>query len=199
VTVIYTLVQVVINGTLANPTATERPLAESARHVFGNGAAAAIACGALVSIYGYLGANMLHTPRLTFAVAEHGDFPRFFAAVHPKFRTPHVSIIVYTILLLTFTIVGNFRWNITLSAVARLLTYASFAVALLVLRKKHPEADAFRLRGGLLFAILTLAFCVVLFMQTPLSNLSVVIGVTAIAALNWVLVRNNDASPHAGC
>jgi len=194
VTVIYTLVQVVINGTLANPTATDRPLAESARHIFGNGAATAIACGALMSIYGYLGANMLHTPRLTFALAECGDFPRFFAAVHPRFRTPHVSIIVYTILLLTFTIVGNFRWNITLSAVARLLTYASFAVALLVLRKTRPEADAFRLRGGPLIAILTLAFCVVLFMQTPLSNLSVVIGVIAIAAVNWLLVRNNNAS-----
>lgn len=194
VTVIYTLVQVVINGTLANPSATERPLAESARHIFGNGAAAAIACGALVSIYGYLGANMLHTPRLTFALAECGDFPRFFAAVHPRFFTPHVSIIVYTILLLTFTVVGNFRWNITLSAVARLLTYASFAVALLVLRKKHPKADAFRLRGGPLIAILTLSFCVVLFMQTPLSNLSVVIGVIAIAALNWLLVRNNNVS-----
>jgi len=194
VTVIYTLVQVVINGTLANPSATERPLAESARHIFGNGAAAAIACGALVSIYGYLGANMLHTPRLTFALAECGDFPRFFAAVHPRFFTPHVSIIVYTILLLTFTVVGNFRWNITLSAVARLLTYASFAVALLVLRKKHPKADAFRLHGGPLIAILTLSFCVVLFMQTPLSNLSVVIGVIAIAALNWLLVRNNNVS-----
>ncbi|HWZ25583.1 MAG TPA: amino acid permease [Verrucomicrobiae bacterium] len=194
VTVIYTLVQVVINGTLANPSATERPLAESARHLFGNGAAAAIACGALVSIYGYLGANMLHTPRLTFALAECGDFPRFFAAVHPRFFTPHVSIIVYTILLLTFTVVGNFRWNITLSAVARLLTYASFAVALLVLRKKHPKADAFRLHGGPLIAILTLSFCVVLFMQTPLSNLSVVIGVIAIAALNWLLVRNNNVS-----
>ena len=194
VTVIYTLVQVVINGTLANPSATERPLAESARHLFGNGAAAAIACGALVSIYGYLGANMLHTPRLTFALAECGDFPRFFAAVHPRFFTPHVSIIVYTILLLTFTVVGNFRWNIILSAVARLLTYASFAVALLVLRKKHPKADAFRLHGGPLIAILTLSFCVVLFMQTPLSNLSVVIGVIAIAALNWLLVRNNNVS-----
>ena len=195
VTVIYTLVQVVINGTLANPSETERPLAESARHIFGNGAAAAIACGALVSIYGYLGANMLHTPRLTFALAERGDFPRFFAAVHPKFRTPHVSIVVYTVLLLVFTVVGNFRWNITLSAVARLLTYSSFAVALLVLRKKHPEADAFRLRAGPLMAILTLAFCVVLFMQTPLSNLSIVLGVIIIAALNWLLVRNRNAVP----
>jgi amino acid transporter len=194
VTVIYTLVQVVINGTLANPAAGERPLAEAARHIFGNGAAAAIACAALVSIYGYLGANMLHTPRLTFALAERGDFPRFFAAVHPRFRTPHVSIVAYTILLLAFTLMGSFRWNVTLSSVSRLLTYASFAVALLVLRKKRPRADTFRLRGGVLIAILTLAFCAVLFVQTPLSNLSIVLGVMLIAALNWLLVRKRDAN-----
>jgi basic amino acid/polyamine antiporter, APA family len=148
-----------------------------------------------VSIYGYLGANMLHTPRLTFALAERGDFPRFFAAVHPKFRTPHLSVLGYTVLLLVFALVGNFRWNITLSAVARLLTYASFAVALLVLRKKRPEADAFRLRGGRLIATLTFAFCLVLCMHTPISNLSIVLGVVAIAALNWLLVRKRDATP----
>jgi APA family basic amino acid/polyamine antiporter len=189
VTLIYTLVQVVINGTLPNPAATDRPLADSARHIFGSGAAAAIAAGALISIYGYLGANMLHTPRLTFALAERGDFPKFFAAIHPKFRTPHLSILVYTALLLAFALAGNFRWNITLSAVARLLTYASFAVALLVLRRRQPDAHAFRLRAGPFIAALTLAFCVLLFLQTPRSNLSVVLATAAIATINWVLVR----------
>ena len=195
VTVIYTLVQVVINGTPANPAASERPLAEAARHIFGNGAATAIACAALLSIYGYLGANMLHTPRLTFALAERGDFPRFFGAVHPRFRTPHMSIVAYTILLLAFTLMGSFRWNVTLSSVTRLLTYASFAAALLVLRKRRPQADTFRLRAGVLIAILTLVFCAVLFVQTPLSNLSIVLGVIVIAALNWLMVRKRDGSP----
>ena len=194
VTVIYTLVQVVVNGTLENPAGTERPLTEAARHIFGSAAAAAIAGGALVSIYGYLGANMLHTPRLTFALAERGDFPRFFAAVHPKFRTPYVSIVVYTVLLLTFTLAGNFRWNITLSAVARLLTYSSFAIALLWLRRKRPGADAFRLRAGTFIAILTLVFCVLLFVQTPVGNLSVVLGTILIAALNWLLVRQSSST-----
>jgi APA family basic amino acid/polyamine antiporter len=198
VTVIYTLVQVVINGTLASPAATERPLAEAARHIFGNGAAAAIAVGALVSIGGYLGANMLHTPRLTFALAERGDFPRLFAAIHPRFRTPHVSILLYTLLLLAFTLAGSFQWNITLSAVARLLTYSSLAVALVVLRRRNPHAEAFRVPAGILVAFLTLAFCLVLFLQTPLSNLSVVLGVSAIAAVNWLLVRRkNSATPAA--
>jgi basic amino acid/polyamine antiporter, APA family len=140
---------------------------------------------------------MLHTPRLTFALAERGDFPRFFAAVHPKFRTPHVSILVYTAMLLSFTLAGNFRWNITLSAVARLLTYSSFAAALLVLRRKQPEADAFRLRAGTLIAILTLFFCAILFLQTPMRNLSVVLVTIAIATVNWLVVRKNISMPKA--
>jgi amino acid transporter len=98
---------------------------------------------------------------------------------------------------LAFTVIGNFRWNITLSAVARLLTYASFAVALLVLRKKRPKADAFRVSGGPIIAILTLAFCALLFMQTPLSNLSIVLVVIVIAALNWLFVRNNSTVPQS--
>jgi cobalamin biosynthesis protein CobD/CbiB len=63
------------------------------------------------------------------------------------------------------------------------------------LRKRRSQADTFRLRGGVLIAILTLVFCAVLFVQTPLSNLSIVLGVIVIAALNWLMVRKRDASP----
>lgn len=156
VAVIYMLVQVVVSGTLADPAATQKPLADSVGNVFGAKAAAAIAVGALVSVYGYLSANMLHTPRLTFALAERGDFPKVFARVHPRFRTPHVSILLYTALLLVFTLWGNFRWNITLSAIARLFTYSSVAIALLILRRNKPPADAFRLPAGKVLAVAAL-------------------------------------------
>jgi amino acid transporter len=183
--VIYTLVQVVVNGTLANPAATARPLSDAAGRVFGAGAAAAIAMGALISIYGYLSANMLHTPRLTFALAERGDFPAVFARVHEKFRTPHVSIGLYTAMLLVFTLAGNFRWNITLSAVARLFTYGSIAIAMLLLRKRQPGAEAFRVPMGSVIAGAAIAFCVVLLVRMPLSNVPVVAVTAGLAAANW--------------
>ena len=189
VAVIYSLVQVVVSGTLADPTATQRPLAESAGHIFGAGAAAFIAVGALVSIYGYLSANMLHTPRLTFALAERGDFPSIFARIHQKFHTPHISILLYTALLLAFTLWGNFRWNITLAAITRLFTYSSVAIALLILRRKQPDANAFRLPAGEALAVLSVLFCVVLLFRAPLSNSWVVIATAALATLNWAAVR----------
>jgi basic amino acid/polyamine antiporter, APA family len=187
--VIYTLVQVVVSGTLADPAATQKPLADSAGYIFGPRAAAAIAVGALVSVYGYLSANMLHTPRLTFALAERGDFPGIFARIQRRFQTPHVSILLYSVLLLVFTLWGNFRWNITLSAVARLFTYSSVAVALLILRRDRPHADAFRLRAGNLLAVVAIMFCVVLLVRAPLNNSWVVMATAALATLNWAAVR----------
>jgi basic amino acid/polyamine antiporter, APA family len=152
VAVIYSLIQVVISGTLADPAATMKPIADSANHIFGSSAAAIIAIGALISIYGYLSANMLHTPRLTFAMAQQGEFPAVFGRIHQRFHTPHFSILLYTALTLAFTLWGNFRWNITLSAIARLFTYSSVAVALLVLRHRDPRADAFRLPAGRVYS-----------------------------------------------
>jgi amino acid transporter len=195
VAVIYTLVQVVVSGTLANPGATTRPLAESAFHVFGASAAAAVAIGALISVYGYLSANMLHTPRLTYALGEQGDFPKVFAAIHSKFRTPHVSILLYTAMLLTFTLAGSFRWNIMLSAIARLFTYSSVAIAMLVLRKRKPDADAFRLPGGSVFAVLAIGFCLVLLVRTPLKSVPIVVATVALAAVNWMVVRGKSNRP----
>jgi APA family basic amino acid/polyamine antiporter len=193
VAVIYTLVQFVVSGTLSDPAATQRPIADSALAILGPRAAAAIAIGALFSIYGYLSANMLHTPRLTFALAERGDIPAIFARIHPRFRTPDVSILLYTIFLLAFTLAGSFRWNITLSAIVRLFAYGSIAIALLILRKRKPEADAFRLPGGPALAIVAILFCVVLLLRAPLSNSTVVLATATAAALNWALVRKRPA------
>jgi APA family basic amino acid/polyamine antiporter len=195
VAAIYTLVQVVVSGTLADPTSTQRPIADSAGQILGPRAAAVIAIGALLSIYGYLSANMLHTPRLTFALAECGDFPAVFARIHKRFHTPYVSIVLYTVLLLAFTLAGNFRWNITLSAIARLFTYGSIAIALLVLRKRNSDADAFRLPAGKPLAVVSILFCVVLLTRTPLSNSTVVLVTAVLAAVNWAIARKTPA-PH---
>jgi len=46
-------------------------------------------------------------------------------------------------------------------------------------------------------AILTLIFCAVLFVQTPLSNLSVVLCTVAIAGVNWLLVRKTGSPQSA--
>jgi len=195
---LFTLIQIVVQGTLANPAQADRPLAEAARQFAGSAGGRFISLGALVSLYGYLSANMLNTPRLTFALAERGDFPAIFQAVHPRFRTPHVSILVFTALVWLMALIGNFRWNVVLSAVARLFAYGAVCVAMLVLRRRAPGEARFLLPAGPLFGILGVAFALVLVSRMGRAELAIIAGTMVIALLNWLWTQSRRRTGASG-
>jgi len=185
-TLLYVAVQYLVVHTIPNPGASAAPVVDSARRFLPHWAVQIVAAGTLISAYGYLSANMLHTPRVTFAMGERGDFPAFFGKIHPTFRTPHVSIVIFAVLLLAFSIFGDFRANALLSSVARLFVYGSVAAALPVLRRKHPGAEGFRLPGGLAFSILALLITALLVTRMHRGEF-IVIAITAVLALaNWL-------------
>jgi len=186
--VIYLLIQWSVVGLLSDPGHSDRPLADVARMVMGHGGAALVAAGALVSVYGNVGANILAIPRMTFALAERGDFPSWFAAVHPRFRTPYFSILIFALLIWLLALFGSFAGNATLSAVARLSYYGLVCAALPVLRKKQPNAAGFRLPGGVIFAALGVLLCFALLVRTDLAHSLILAATIAVALLNWAVV-----------
>jgi APA family basic amino acid/polyamine antiporter len=187
--VIYGLIQWVVVGVLPDPAHSSRPLADVARIIVGRGGAALVAIGALVSTYGNLSANILALPRMTFALAERGDFPRIFAAIHPRFRTPYFSILFYATLVWLLSFFGTFAGNATLSGASRLFYYGLVCAAVPMLRKKQPTADAFRLPGGLLFAALGVLVCLGLLVQIDFSNSLLLFATVAVGFVNWLVVR----------
>ena len=188
--VIYGLIQWVVVGVLPDPAHSERPLADVAQIVMGPLGASVIAIGALLSIYGYLSANILSMPRISFALAERGDFPSLFALVHPRFRTPYFSILVFALLVWVLALVGNFAGNATLSAGSRLFYYGVVCAAVPVLREKQPEAAQFQLRAGSLFALLGLLICAGLLTQIEYNKSFILLAAIAVAFFNWLVVRN---------
>lgn len=189
VAILYTVLQLVVVGALPDAAHSERPLADAARVMMGQGGAALISVGALIAVYGYLGANLLGSPRATFALAERGDFPARFAAIHPRFHTPYFSIAVYAALVWAFALLGSFTWNLTLSAVARLFYYGAVCAAVPVLRVKQPGAAAFRLRGGPIVPVLGVLICLTLLTRVDFSKSLIVLAVILTATVNWLLVR----------
>lgn len=189
-TLVYTLIQWIVVGLLADPASSERPLADVVRLFMGPKGAALVAAGALVSLYGYLSSKILAVPRITYALAEGGDFPRIFAAVHPRFHTPYVSILVFALLTWLLAIFGSFSWNLTLSAVARLFYYAVGCAALPALRRKQPGAALFRLPGGPAFALVGIVICLVLVTRVDLGGSLILAATIVIALLNWLGVRS---------
>ena len=187
--VIYTTVQFVAVSTLPSLATSSRPLSDAAQRFLGPLGASAIGLGALVSGYGYLSANLLHAPRVTFAMAEQGDFPSFFGAIHPRYRTPFFSILLYATALFIFSVLGNFQWNAVLSAASRLGIYGVMALAVPVLRNRHDGKAQFLLPFPYAFSGLALLFSAVLITQMGRGEFFVVGSTCLIALLNWLLVR----------
>lgn len=179
-TVIYTATQWVVISLLPQSAATDRPLAAAARVIVGGPGATLVSLGILISSYGLIGANILGFSRILFAQAEQGDAPSAFARVHPRFRTPHLAILVFAVCLWGFSLAGGFTWNLTISAMSRLIYYGSVCAALPVLRRKQavPRPE-FRLPAGNLFAVLAVGTSLLLFPRLDKAG-SIVLGVVAV-------------------
>ncbi len=157
VVVLYVLIQFVCIGTLPELAGSKRPLADAASRFLGAAGASIIALGALVSTTGTLNAIMLAGSRLPFALAEQGQLPQWLARTHPRFHTPHISILLSAALILALTLSGTFIYALTLSTIARLFTYASTCIALIVLRRRTDRPALFTAPGGIFVALASLA------------------------------------------
>jgi amino acid transporter len=184
-TAVYLAVHLAVMAALPDPSASARPVADAARALLGPGAAAFVAVGAVLSIVGILSAGILNTPRLAFALARSGDFPAALGAVHPIYRTPYISIVLYASAVTLTAIAGGFVWNAVLSAVARLLTYAVVCAALIRLRQTRPGADAWRLPGGRGFALLGLLLAGTLVSRMGVGELIVIAVTMVLAFAHW--------------
>jgi amino acid transporter len=198
VTLLYSTIQYVVIGVIPAAAVTDRPLAVAARQMWGTTGAVLITAGALISVYGFLTAQMLHTPRLTFALGERGDFPQFFGRVHARYRTPHVSILVFAGIVWCLAAAGSFQWNVILSSVARLFIYGFTCASLPVLRRKRPNAHAYRLPGGNLFAVLGILFMAALASRMSRGEGSVVLVTIAVAFANWLWTLNGGEKRSSG-
>jgi basic amino acid/polyamine antiporter, APA family len=170
VVVLYILIQIVSIGTLPGLAESTRPLADAATGFMGRPGGIILAAGALISITGTLNVIMLVGPRLPFAMAEAGQLPRAFAATHPRFKTPHISILVSAAVMWVLTIQGSFVSQLTISTVIRLVAYAATCAALPMLRKKSKEPAGFVTFAGPAVAILAIALSAYLIYTRPAAD-----------------------------
>jgi amino acid transporter len=171
VTVFYVSIQVVAIGTVPELGRSARPLADAGGRIFGAAGAALIAAGAVASILGNLNSILLVAPRVTYAMAERGELPSLFAATHPRFHTPHWSVLLAGVVVLTVTLSGTFLYIVTISAIARLLNYGATCAALVALRRSATAPPArFRVRGGVTMAALSLLLIGWLLSNTTLAQ-----------------------------
>jgi len=185
VTVLYIAIQLVAQGLLSSDMATytETPLAAAAARFAGTTGSVVMLVGASVSMFGYVSGMTLAIPRALFAFARDGILPAKLAAVHPRFHTPHVAIVVQSVLVCVLAISGSFAGLAIIANVAALLLYLACCVAGWELRRRDVRAAGtpFELPGGPAIPVAACAVIVWLLASITLREWAVVAGVLVAA------------------
>ncbi len=172
VTVFYLTTNIVLFGVrnwslLANDTA---PLATATTSMLGANSilallgGALVGIGALVSVAGSDESGMIGTSRLGYALAADGLFPKLFARVHPKFKTPYLSIVIQSATALLAAVVGNLSLLIAVSVFFMAIAYLATSGAVFALHKKG-FGSKLRVRSliipalGILFSVYLISQC----------------------------------------
>jgi APA family basic amino acid/polyamine antiporter len=171
VAVLYIMIQIVCVGTLPELATSTKPLADAGSRFLGTAGGAIISAGAVISITGNLNILLLSGSRVPFAMAEQKQLPAVVGDIHSRFSTPYVSILITAGLMLFLTLQSSFLTALTISTIARLVTYAATCLALPVFRyRKDAPPAAFRLTAGTAAAVLALVLIGWLLMNATLAE-----------------------------
>lgn len=167
-TILYIAVSGVITGMMPYPEIDEKAAVASAFRQLGDEqqsgylrfTAGLIALGGLAGLTSVILITFLSQARIFLAMARDGMLPKsIFAAVHPKFKTPHISTILVGLVIATL---GGLVDTAFLEEMVNIGTLFAFVVvcgAVLLLRIRRPDAKR-PFRCPMLFVIAPLGILV---------------------------------------
>jgi len=199
-TLLYLAVQWVALGVLGLKVASNpsTPLADAAFVFSGSTGRTVMIVGASISMLGYLSGNLLAVPRTLFAFARDGFLPRRVSAVHARYRSPHVSIVVYAVLVIGLTLSGTFEQLAVLSNLAAFVLYILCAIAVWALRRRdvRTSGEPFRIPGGPLVPLAAVLSNVWLISATASRSDLIGMGITLLVSMALYALRRRSVGPH---
>jgi amino acid transporter len=154
------------------------PLASATNNILSTNAllaligGAVVGVGALISVAGSDESGMIGTSRLGFALAADGLFPKLFAKIHPRFKTPYMSIIVQGMTALIASIIGSLGALISVSVLFLSISYLATSASVITFHRRGLK-PVFHIKGGLTIPILGVIFSIFLITQCTLTQLAI--------------------------
>ncbi|WP_334072609.1 amino acid permease [Paenibacillus sp. A14] len=171
ITLLYVLLSVVVTGLLPMDTlaTSSAPVSEAMKYLPGIGPATGslTAVMAIIVIIGSLSSCIMFQPRMEYAMAKDGLFFKSFAKVHPKWGTPHVSIIIqcaFAIILVFASSLSSLLGYFTI--VALLKNFLTFGTVFVLRRKKSGYNPMWRMPMGYLMAAIAMVVTGTLIVST---------------------------------
>jgi basic amino acid/polyamine antiporter, APA family len=132
--------------------------------ISGPWAAKLVAALILISVFSAANSTYLTVPRVFYAMAKDHLLPQKLAAVHPRFRTPAVAIVVTAIWSAILAWTGTFNQLLTYVIFAAWIFYGLAGASIFVFRSQQGAPKTYRVPGypwtPLLFVLASAALVV---------------------------------------
>ena len=86
-------------------------------------------------------AALIGLSRLTFSMGQYRQLPERLRRVHPRFRTPYVAIIVFSIIGIVTLLPGETELLATMYSFGAMLSFTFAHVSVIKLRQRYPERE----------------------------------------------------------
>ncbi|GIK77250.1 MAG: universal stress protein [Acidobacteria bacterium] len=86
-------------------------------------------------------AGMIGVSRLTFSMGQHRQLPERLRQVHPRFRTPHVAIITFSVIAAIAILPGQEELLATMYSFGAMLSFTIAHAAIVRMRRRFPDAE----------------------------------------------------------
>ena len=113
--------------------------ADAAVRIFGQRGSYIVTSIIIISTLGSLNGSILAAPRVYYAMAKDGLFFRWCAAVHPRFRTPHLALAFQAGWGILLVALGSYEQIFTYTIFAAWIFYALAGFAVFILRRTRPD------------------------------------------------------------
>lgn len=139
-TFLYIAVTLVLTGIVPSKMlATAEPLATALNAIKLNWVAGVVSFGAIVATTAVLLVFQLGQPRIFFSMARDGLLPKYFASVHSKFKTPHITTIWTGVFVGFFAAFVDINEAVELTNIGTLFAFVLVNIGIIILRYKEPE------------------------------------------------------------
>jgi APA family basic amino acid/polyamine antiporter len=86
-------------------------------------------------------AGLIGVSRLTYSMGQHRQLPEALRQVHPRYRTPYIAILIFSVIAVITLIPGQTDFLATLYSFGAMLSFTIAHVAVIQLRRRKSEED----------------------------------------------------------
>jgi APA family basic amino acid/polyamine antiporter len=86
-------------------------------------------------------AGLIGVSRLTYSMGQHRQLPEGLRQVHPKYRTPYIAILIFSVVAIITLLPGQTDFLATMYSFGAMLSFTIAHVAVIQLRRNKPDVE----------------------------------------------------------